>query len=88
MNLIGPISLTYYEKIKVNENDERNILLLGDRHFDVYFSKKCCNHDEIMNKLREYHNNIQTILDLLEIGKILFNLPNIFNLKTLLFIKN
>ena len=75
MDLIGPISMTYYEKIKVDKDDERNILLLGDYHFDVYFSKKCCNHDEIIEKLKTYGDLIQKLLDILRIATDLYFLP-------------
>ena len=76
MDLIGPVSLTYYKNIKINEEDERNILLLGDIHNTLEFSKKCCNHNEITNKLQTYGHIVKKIFDSMMMGINLLFFPD------------
>jgi hypothetical protein len=58
MNLIGPVSLFYYDKIQIEENDFRNILLLGDFHESFYFNPSCCNNKKISREIDEFYYSI------------------------------
>ena len=80
MDLIGSVSLTYYKNLKIDEDDERNVLLLGDIHNNLAFSKKCCNHNELTNKMQTYGHIVKKIFDsiIVGIGLYFFHLHNYY----------
>ena len=51
MFLVGAVSLHFYKNIKVDDNDERNILFLGDYHNDLTFGNCCKNNEKVYKRI-------------------------------------
>jgi len=65
IDLIGPGSCYFFEKLTVNDGTERNIVLFGDQHGSFEFSDYCCigrEGEDTVNTIKERYETIANII--------------------------